>query len=430
MNLFNVVLPVLLTVLLIVSFFTWRKLINIGAIISLWWIGWLGISWYEYSYVYSPSLSTAMYIIAFTAISLIGIISGYTSKKITGKYNKNNNLYKYFEKVHLYIYPVVFIYVTFLIINFVNILSSNDLSAMRNIVGGSAYEGDAPPIFYSGIDFFLFRFFISPYIISFSFLSIVSFIYKNNKNILVKSIILNGMVSFAMFNRLYLYIFVIALGIAIVMYFSKINKDTLWSIEKVIISVFCVILAVSFLRAGDESVEKVLGRYIVGYHTINFALLDKEVNDTNSLLHKNKTWGIGMFGGIERLFSIYISKIYPDHEHIVWSNRDEHWDFKPVGKYDDGTIAYSNAHYNIVYTFLRDGGVLVLLIYSFLLGYIFGYIYKKSQAGGLVTVWLSIYVCVNVYILSLLKSRVESHEFWVPLIVLFCVTLAVKSNED
>jgi hypothetical protein len=426
-NLFSLLLVVVVLFLSLVSFFTWRRILNVGIMISYWWLGWLGVCWFGYSYVYSPSIETAIYIVIFAVISVVGSVIGYSSVRRLSIDDFGRSTYYIFKKIHKYLYPFVLLYIFFLLFNAVKIYYSGDISSIRSVVA-SSFESGSHPIFYSKIDFFMFRFFVSPYIISFTFVGVVSYTVSENYDLIIKSVVLTLATSFVMFNRLYLYILIVSLVASFIMYYNNINKKIIKGGLKYVVLVFLIILSISFLRMGKFSMYKIFNTYIVGYHTINFELLDREVRNSNSLLHDQKTWGIGLFGGAERLASTYISKMYKYHEHIVWSNRSSHWEFKPVGKHDDGSIAYSNAHYNIVYTFLRDGGVVVLVIYSFLLSLLFGITYKTSKYGSSLLVFLSLFLFVNVYILSLLKSRVESHEFWLPIIILSISSLIANKK--
>ena len=77
----------------------------------------------------------------------------------------------------------------------------------------------------------------------------------------------------------------------------------------VVIILFGALQIQSTLRAesAGEETDNVFIITFIKYHVAGFVLFDLELQDENSVLNKKPTYGLGVFGGIERFIAFRLS---------------------------------------------------------------------------------------------------------------------------
>lgn len=126
------------------------------------------------------------------------------------------------------------------------------------------------------------------------------------------------------------------------------------------------------LYRGIKSFLDIFKLYVVTYHTESFSIFDSELNNPNSILHEF-TYGFSMLGGIERYWAFALNKLgflYISQTDVVGGYL--HNDFN-IGIDKMGSPILLNAYGSIFFTMYRDGGILGVIFFALLFGFLFSY---------------------------------------------------------
>lgn len=403
------------------SFTIFKKVFNPIFIIVCWWLGWFIIAELSITGVFSPSLKVYLLLVVFLISIVIGIFSSLATRKtsitdavLTREDNIQtlNRIYKVYKKILYVIIP----FFTYYSIVSLNLMRQYGFIGYRQLVGQRV---NGEHIFFNTYTFYLYDIVASSLVFSYFVYSIIATLYTKKMKYLSISFILVAFKSIIMFNRLDMYYLFVMIAVGFVTLYSNKKKQNLNRKSKfiVVVSLFVLILGVtnmSSYRSQNVSLLSLENNQLIEYHTLNFALLDIEVSNDNSLLYNKPTYGMGMVGGIERIMTTFIRRIVPSYESIVWDGREEHWSMKIVGSRKSGMPILANSHYNLIYTFYRDGRFVTLILWSYIWGAIIGRNYLIwNRRNDIQYLFLYLLSISSIGIFSLFRGFTEKPDLWI-----------------
>lgn len=203
------------------------------------------------------------------------------------------------------------------------------------------------------------------------------------------------------------------------------RKVSRWTKLKVGLGIVTLILfgsIVGVIRGDTESVNisSFVKNQIINYHTVGFVILDQELNDQQSRLNKNTTFGMATLGGIERMIVLVIRRFDKSIDSVSGENGEYLAEFRVLGRNDEGQDLNYNAFATIFFTLFLDGGYPFVLIGMTLFG-IWMSRERSLFLSGHTFHLTTLYVLVQAGFNSVFFSPVESTTFWIVIIALFLI---------
>ncbi|WP_323891061.1 O-antigen polymerase [Aeromonas veronii] len=188
--------------------------------------------------------------------------------------------------------------------------------------------------------------------------------------------------------------------------FLNLNKSSLGKYLLILLSGFCILYGATFFRAGGQlDIISFIYKYLVGYHTYGFNLLERGVNFTslNSLWFGQATLGsfsYFLLYPIEKVFDIGLLYFNSDayvmkQEFVVLSSGDE-----------------ANAFYTIFYDMYQDFYLLGTVVYGLIFGGIYAYFQKKMDLDchNIYTVMCYL-LCLNISFGMIFRNPLATNGF-------------------
>lgn len=363
--------------LLLILWLYFRGLSSIALILVLvWWGTWNSLSYLSISGLYTIGLYTqSIYCLFFLVFVFAYVIhEKIYKKKILGENNliNHNRFYNFLFWVAVcFVLPVQIFFTcrTFYILAYVM-----PPELYRSDVFG-LLTGSATIFFNSNSISLLHALIIGPFEYIYLFSGLAFYILKKKPGLLLVGIVLVILDSLIMFGRFGYHYLIIAVILTLVFHtyfrgFAKLRSNLLKAIVPVLL-----LLVFTFwitLFRGAKSFSDIFNMYVVTYHTESFSIFDAELKNPNSILHEF-SYGLSMLGGIERYWVLVLNKLgflYLSQTDIVGGYL--HRDFN-IGTDKLGNPILLNAYGSILFTMYRDGGVLGVVFFAILFGFLFSY---------------------------------------------------------
>jgi oligosaccharide repeat unit polymerase len=261
-------------------------------------------------------------------------------------------------------------------------------------------------------------------------ISLIYFYAYNEKKYLYWSMILLTMKSIMLLSRNDIYRLAI-LFILIEIFFgkSKISASVTSNIIKQKRFYLSLILCVSIIsisivsyfrlteadmRGSDFNFFTFYLQQFVDYHTQGLLLMNSQINDPNSFINNNITYGLASLGGLEEIIALVIRKFGIEYDTLAVY----------LSQYKDQTYSeispgvYYSIYYTMFFEFYLDGREFFVFLVSSLLGYTTAYFYLdwiKNQS--LDSLFYSL-LLVNTLIMSIFQTEFTS-SFWISLLLFF-----------
>lgn len=378
-------------------------------IYSLWWLFWSFIAFIGLGEIVKPSLYTIE--IVFVLIFFMWV--GYFFKEILP--TKKDAVYfslLSFNESFLLVLKATSKFILIFSIPIVFYFSYRGISLLNEYgpVGyrNSVYSRPGEPSLLFGSEYFevLYNAIISPMILFSLFSSLTIFFYENNKKYLSLSFLLGFLDSIMMLGRFYLYIFIVLIIIGSIL--IKKNKILFAKIFSIVLVVFMFIISITYVRYQDLDSEVNIVDTVIKTHTVGFVLFDKELNNQNSDLNKNMTYGRATFGGIDWYINLILRRFIPDYQIALNStSRDE---FIDVSTTTDDQLF--NAYYTLLYTVYSDFRMFGVICF----GAITGFMIRKNHDDFLMnknpSSFVFFMIMSYVFIFSIFNSPLESMKVW------------------
>jgi len=258
--------------------------------------------------------------------------------------------------------PVVFY---FLIKSMVLIFNSGDLEYFRGAVFGNA---DADSIIFGpGWIAFLFNAIIMGAIHIGLFIGIFLFVMDGRKKLLTVSSGLMILSAIMTLGRFGIYLILVFLLIAFLLKKTKTSikiKNSLIVLMFLLTPMVIIGAARGFNNLGDQ-----VKIFAVDYNTLGFSLFDDELNTSDSSLNSKEKFGFSSLGVIENSFFILFRKLGFTERLGAVADVDLNT-FRNLSEVEENPKFY-NAFGTIVYSMYYDGGILFVIVLSFIFGYLF-----------------------------------------------------------
>jgi oligosaccharide repeat unit polymerase len=248
-------------------------------------------------------------------------------------------------------------------------------------------------IFGTGYFRIIFNMIIDPILTASYYIGLAHFFLYNKKRLFFFSALLMmvyGVIMTAVGNFLTITITVFFSSLLVIVNRKMFEIDLYLRVKKygarIIIIGLVLVMVMSFQRNQSLGFSQILLKYGVGYHTLGFTMLDKELLDENSYLNQNITFGRAIFGLPDQLLEIISRRI--DKEGLRSISRElvamqDEWIH--VGYYDWGyglEPIESNAFYTILYYLYLDGRIFGVVIIPILYGYFLMSFYLKWKKNN------------------------------------------------
>lgn len=429
------ILAVSLTVIEIVLILL-RSFVSPVNVIVLYWYLWQFVSVASSDVLFVPSLEVYLFHIVFIASFVVGSIVSRVKLMPSTDYRAINHgclfdgvMLRKVSGILFWFFILILPYTLYLFVSAISLVSSG-YSGLR----GSLVSMDNNPLFNSVLLNYFYYVILNGLWTFYALFAGATFFLLNQKRHMIMVILFSILISGVYFSRAYLYYFFIIISWSYMLFKMKdraISRRLLSSIVKDVfvnkrVRIFALIIIVlitalqiqSVLRAesGGKSTENIFYSTLIKYHVAGFVLFDLELQDESSALNSKPTYGLGIFGGVERFVALLIKQVDRDYKSLV--ARDSLSEFRVIGIDENGTNIRSNALYNIVYTLVRDGGYFALILVGVVLGYSANSFFRNWRNNSSYYSYIWAIFLFSLLTTSFLRSNLESTSYWICIMLL------------
>lgn len=193
---------------------------------------------------------------------------------------------------------------------------------------------------------------------------------------------------------------------------------------------FLIVVFVLFylnVRESNSSIVKNLEKYVLDYRTLGISLYSLQIDNAQSVLHI-PSYGGSFLGGVGAL-------LYKIEQGVLGTanaffgasseNSEDNDKFFMVGYSKEGDALYYNAFMTVLFGMYRDFREVGIVVYSFLLGFALGFLFKKSE-NSLKFKCLFVFLS-DVVFSGITVSPIERSYFWFSFIY---IILMVRKNKQ
>jgi len=421
--------------LILISFVSYKKIINPNSIIIVWWGGWYLISTLSLTGIDKPSNYTGVLILLFLSGFTFGNLFYMPHMKIRlyNVYNnpQNNRIYLFYLKMIKYTYFPIFLIFAYYTAKAIYIIGTQGVLLYR-LSSFSSERGGGVSILYenSYINLFV-DYFLLTYMIILALIGSAISIYYKKYVLLIPPVILIIMHTLMQLGRgsIYLLLFFV------VMSYLLINRGNMKINATAIKAVSLVVIVVAFLfmlepiRGGDlsmESIYRLASQPVIDYHTLGFVLFDKEVTNDNSVINQNLTFGLRSIGGVTALFEQIYHKIIDSSYTTLAFYEGTTREYDTIVGYDEYGPKTGNAFYTGLYSLYMDGRELFIFIIPFILGIFVKFNYVKWQRYNNLKNIIYVIGVMFILVFSIFQSQFESTTNWIGLLYIIMFFYAAK----
>lgn len=434
-----------ITLLLILIFFGKGRyffLLVIG-----WWFFWLFISTLSITGLRVPEQTTYFLYVAMLLSTTFGgffyILIVNNRQKITWPNNSNINIQhpnKLWERHFIIIaYSFVLPIVTFFFFKSIYLFFTLDTLRLYRAAAFGVLDEETSILFGSGQVQLLYYHIVSPLAFVIFILGAANYVIEKKKHLLFLGSIMLIMQAVMMLGR---FVFYQIMVFSVIIFFLDIerHKKNITSLYKNVVKykklkfIFVVLLLVmasvpiTLVRgSGAKSIDEIIYRLIIDYHTVGFVIFDNEINNYNSPLNSGHTYGRASLGSIEANIVLIIRRFDRSVKSIP-AEHGSHLNKRQNVGYARGPI-YMNAFSTIVYPLYSDFGVFGVIIPPFFYGFFLAKYSKKvlSLSRRVYDVALFL-LLIYLGIFSIFQAVIES-DFWLYIIIIF-IALKIRVGSD
>ncbi|MGL5054423.1 MAG: O-antigen polymerase [Fusobacteriaceae bacterium] len=380
-------------------------------LIIMWWLGWLILS-NTNTKINIENKTNLYFLFNFTVFYVSSIF--FRNKILKNKIFRSNNS-KILEKLYIKIEKskIIFMIINIIcVIVFIRYLANNSLSYSQyrellfvdDEISNKIYSKILRKLLFISNLFFLFFYSKSLYCL------------KNNKYKNLIFYFFNLMIlDFLNASRSYILIGTILIIVALRIFKFPIKKILIMAIVGGGIAIL-----LSLGRGKIGGIGKTLKTYIYYYHTVPFALFNKEYIDGNSFLNTIQGNGKATLGLILIIFTNLLGLNGP----IEFQKKilNHMLTFINIGVNEP---FYYNAFYTIFYNFYLDGGVIFSLFIMLLYSYSLSYNFIKYKRESNVMNFLGVYVLLLIGVTSIYFSVTYTY-YWLILFFYFIIIFLKK----
>lgn len=216
------------------------------------------------------------------------------------------------------------------------------------------------------------------------------------------------------------FIYHLALIIVAALILSLKHAGWLCSSKKIrnVILCFSILVAVFLLLSTARGGEDIIAT-IINYHTVGLYIFSNEIEDYRSFLNGNSAspvWSAASLGVFERVYVIVLNKFGFELRSSVSDIGVYLNAFRDVGISGELPMnAFATWYYSLYY----DGGVIYVLLYLFLYGFILSYnerLFMRHHCAQAFTISISMFF---ISYFSIFSSMIESSYIMIPFMAVF-----------
>jgi len=409
----------LINILYVISLkIVFKRLFNPLSIIILWWSFWLAIAFAGITDLYKPDQYVLVLVFLLNSGLLLGSFLGvYIASG--RKYNEELYIYKnvLFESeiktIFNKTYKYVFFIVSYFFLKAIYILATKGVEGYRGLTFS---DGNNEGILFGNPYLeILYSLIISPYILFYLLAGIYLFIFKNERKLFYIGSLLMFLESTMRLGRFGLYYILMMTFIAFILNPSK-SKSIKTKFKRIVLTFTMVLLVVGGLR--ESNFGNVLYKSIFEYHTVGFTLLSNELDNPDSKLNNNISYGMGTLGGLDYVSTLVIRRFSPTYDsHYSYMVKDHHLPVE-TGSDKNGYPLYHNAFYTMIFTLYADGREFFVFFIPLLIGIFLAFHYVKFKKTGYIFNFLIVLFFIFMFIFSLFQSMLQSHIVFLTLLIL------------
>lgn len=406
-----------------------KRLLNPLNIIIFWWSVWSVISFSGITELYKPNEYILVLVCLINSGLFLGgllgvyIASGTTYNEEYYKF-KNNIFENIIKKIFNKTYVFVLLIVSYFFLKAIYILATMGIEGYRGLTFS---DGDNEGVLFGNPYLeILFSLIISPYILFYLLIGIYLFIFKNEKKVFYIGSLLVFLESTMRLGRFGIYYILMMTLIAFILNSSK-NTMIKTKFKRIILIFTFVILVVGSLR--ESNFGNVLFKSIFEYHTVGLVLVSQELENPDSKLNKNISYGMGTLGGLDYISTLIIRRFSPTYEsHYSYMVKDHHLPVE-TGVDDYGNPMYHNAFYTILFTLYADGREFFVFFIPLLIGAFLGFYYVKFKKTNYIFDFTIVLLFMFVFVFSLFQSMLQSHIVFLTLLFLLFISKRVNKQK-
>jgi len=397
--------------LLIVLFAKYKKIVSPASIIVVWWGIWLFISDLDSSILFKPSDYTyILFLTMLISFSLGSLFVRVQQNIFINNLSVSNNLINFFNKTYI----VVLFICTFYFLKAMSILETRGIEGYRALTFSS--PDHVSILFGNPYIEIIYDMLVPTYEFFYLIVGITFYIHKIDKKIFYLSIIMVFLGSLMRLGRFGIYYIIILLSIAFLLkiknkYLTRKSNFKLIFLAALILITIGGVRGNSFLKSFTNS--------LINYHTVGFTLFSLKLENPNSSLNENITYGEGVISGLNYLATLALRRIFPDYNPKYLSQVTAGFN-KPVEagiNPETGYPVYYNAFYTILYSLYSDGRIFAVILVPFIIGYILGNAYLDYKVHRNLISFFIILLIMHLMIFSLFSSIFDSPKWWISIII-------------
>jgi oligosaccharide repeat unit polymerase len=227
-------------------------------------------------------------------------------------------------------------------------------------------------------------------------------------------------------GRFGLYYILMMTFIAFVLNSAK-SKAIKAKFKRIVLTFTLVLLVVGGLR--ESNFGNVLYKSIFEYHTVGFTLLSNELDNPDSKLNNNISYGMGTLGGLDYVSTLFIRRLSPTYDsHYSYMVKDHHLPVE-TGYDKNGFPLYHNAFYTMLFTLYADGREFFVFFIPLLISTFLSFYYVKFKKTNYIFDFVIVLFFMFVFIFSLFQSMLQSHIVFLTLLFLLYIGKRVNKQK-
>ncbi len=393
---------------------------------QLWWVFWLAAANIGATGLVTPSITTNLLAVLLSLTTICGyVLMHYFPReyKLIRYGGDDNSFLNKLHKINKFIFNAILIVDGFYCYKAIKIFIDEGIIGYR-IKTFSTYN--TPSILYGSAQVELTHLIIiEPLSLFFMISSITLYLYKADIKYLYCAFLIAFIQSIIVMGRFNLYTLVVLTIYGGYVYGKKFKIKLLF-LSLLIISI--ILVGVSTLRdnyEGKNVLVEIASSSVYDYHVIGFLLFDKAINDKNSFINNEITYGRAVFGGIDRAVTLLISRFDKSFELGLKNTGADRQDRIDVSNQRNEIREY-NAHYTIMYLLYSDGGVIGIMFFGMFYGIISAFILKKYYYSNSPKYFLAIMLLFNASFLAIFTSPLESVGYWGCVFITYLTSKKIK----
>lgn len=363
-------------------------------LILFWWLFWLAISKYSFTGVDVPSNETYFVFYFFLFSIFIGsLISLALPIKNKILFDGDMESLKVSKLERIFLGKVFYIVISVVLIFFLKsiylFITIDSLELYRAAVFGLV-DGEGSILFGNGHVALLYNLTIKSLIMAMFFIGLSIYVNSGKLRLMLWASLFLMMDGVMMLGRFQVYYIIVFLPIAFIL---RNGFIALFSFRPVLFlsSVIALVLILSFMRGTVDFIDFV-NMFIVNYHTFSFNLFGQALNDSESFLNTNTTFGLASIGGVVTIFTLILRRFGFDISPLsayVGTNLSEN---VQVGFDALGGAISANAFYSILYSLYLDGGLIAIWLFGIAYGLLLIRVSCSRQLKNRVVLFCLIYI--------------------------------------